>query len=127
MATSISMSIGYISGALYTGDKADAWDELKGSVNALAAQNKDTRWERELSAMYGTNLTLLKTLQPYINIYFENMGNPLLIDNDSQTIWISVSGNTESQRYKMIIGMAFCRIIMFTLNRKGIPVNINIE
>ena len=126
MGTAYTITIGYLSGYSYGGDKDDAWDELVQCVEALREQPERLVAEaRRLNAPETCNYgccTLENVAETYRAAFTH--GNPLTINYDQRYIMQMATGDRAQKEH---VRRAFCRLLIEEMHRKGIEVCLTVS
>ncbi len=121
--TSYTLSIGYISGYSFKGDKDDAWQALVNCVEALK-RNPDRivaearRLDAPEQCKHGC-CTLQETAGAYLND-----DATLVIYHSDRAVRQFASGD---RMLKEHVRRAFCRLVMEDMHRQGIEVNLQVS
>lgn len=126
MATGMSLSIGYISGATTNMDEAGAYQLLKQLFTPLKRAILDAiiRAMPEVEQMHDE---FGQYFGAYIARYNASNGNPVSFDDDNLKIHISCSGSGISRKMKEMAAMAVCREIIYQMNVVyGVPICLSV-
>jgi hypothetical protein len=126
METGYSFKIGYLSGHTADMNQDEAWGLLKACCTDIATSPHHLHTECERDIPVEPEFIDEKYID-YAKIYSAESGNPLTCDEERQMFFISASGGNPSRAIKEHMAMAFIRLVLDRMNKRGIPICVTVS